>query len=241
MRRKHRRGIALATVACSGALCGCAVAPPTGPSVMALPPTGKSLAVFQQDDAQCRNYASSSIGHAELGPAATQAAVGSAAIGTAVGAAAGAAIGAAAGGAGAGAAIGGATGLLGGLAVGANNAAASGYTLQQQYDIGYTQCIYQRATPCKALRLTTPATPGHTPTCMVIHGSAGMDPDFSRLMSSYSTVPIFITGIIDTAFRSGCSTCFGQPNSLQHICCFVEEPEHKARQRRGIRRPRRHR
>ncbi|HSU05747.1 MAG TPA: hypothetical protein VLI93_09255, partial [Acetobacteraceae bacterium] len=45
---------------------------------------------------------------------------------------------------GAGAAIGGATGLLGGSAVGANNAAASEYSLQQRYDIAYTQCMYAR-------------------------------------------------------------------------------------------------
>lgn len=78
----HRWGAIVAAMVFSGALCACAVAPPTGPLVMALPPVGKSLAVFGQDDAQCRNYAS--------------------------------------------------------------NAAASGYTLQQRYDIGYTQCMYSK-------------------------------------------------------------------------------------------------
>lgn len=46
------------------ALAGCAVAPPTGPSVMALPPQGKSLVVFQHEDGYCRNYANARIGTA---------------------------------------------------------------------------------------------------------------------------------------------------------------------------------
>jgi hypothetical protein len=46
------------------------------------------------------------------------------------------------GNAGAGAAIGAATGLVGGTAVGANNAAASEYDLQTRYNVAYTQCMY---------------------------------------------------------------------------------------------------
>lgn len=46
------------------ALAACAVAPPTGPSVMALPSQGKNLAVFQQEDGHCRSYASARIGTA---------------------------------------------------------------------------------------------------------------------------------------------------------------------------------
>ena len=125
-----------------GAVAACAVVPPSGPTVMALPPQGKSLAVFQQEDGQCRNYATATIGYAQPGQAGTHTTVGSAAVGTVLGAAAGSAIGAAAGNAGAGAAIGGATGLLSGAAVGANNAAASAYDLQTRYNIAYTQCIY---------------------------------------------------------------------------------------------------
>lgn len=44
------------------ALAACAIAPPTGPAVMALPSQGKSLAVFHQEDGYCRNYASARIG-----------------------------------------------------------------------------------------------------------------------------------------------------------------------------------
>jgi len=133
------------TVAVFASLCAvtaCAVPPPGGPTEMALPPQGKSLAVFQQDDQQCRNHAAAAIGNVEPGQAGTEAAVGSATVGTVLGAAAGAAIGAAAGNAGAGAAIGGAAGLAGGTAVGASNAAASEFDLQTRYNIDYTQCMY---------------------------------------------------------------------------------------------------
>jgi hypothetical protein len=109
---------------------------------MALPPQGKSLAVFEEDDQQCRNYAAAAIGYVQPGQAGTQAAIGAAAVGTVVGAAAGAAIGAAVGNPGAGAAIGGATGLVGGTVVGANNAAASEFDLQTRYNVAYSQCMY---------------------------------------------------------------------------------------------------
>lgn len=84
------------------ALAACAVALPTGPAVVALPPEGKNLAQFQQEDAGCRGYAQQQIGYGSPQQAANQDAIGSAALGTAVGAAAGAAIGAAAGAAGTG-------------------------------------------------------------------------------------------------------------------------------------------
>src|SRR5690242_8002502 len=83
----------------------CAVAPPSGPSVLALPGKGKDLATFQAEDANCRNYAQAQIGGTPAG-AANQAAVGSAAVGTGLGAATGALLGAAGGAAGVGAAVG---------------------------------------------------------------------------------------------------------------------------------------
>jgi hypothetical protein len=146
--KRQKDGVHVSRVGLIGVLGGvgavgtCAVVPPSGPTVMALPPQGKCLAVFQQEDGQCRNYATATIGYAQPGQAGTHTTVGSAAVGTVLGAAAGSAIGAAAGNAGAGAAIGGATGLLSGAAVGANNAAASAYDLQTRYNIAYTQCIY---------------------------------------------------------------------------------------------------
>jgi Glycine-zipper domain len=122
-------------------LSACVVAPPAGPSVMALPGQGKNFEGFQQDDGACRQYAWQQTGGAAPGAAASQSEVGSAVAGTALGAAAGAAIGAASGAAGAGAAIGAGAGLLAGSAIGANNAAATYGGVQQLYDVSYTQCM----------------------------------------------------------------------------------------------------
>ncbi len=122
------------------AVAGCAVAPPTGPSVAVMPAQGKTFEQFQADDATCRQFASQQIG-IDPTTAANQSLVGSAAIGTVLGAAAGAAIGAAAGNPAAGAAIGAGSGLaLGGLS-GVSAAQASAGSLQQRYDIGYIQCM----------------------------------------------------------------------------------------------------
>jgi hypothetical protein len=123
------------------ALCACAVAPPQGPDVLAMPGQGKNFGAFQQDDATCRQYASTQTGGVSSAQAGTNAAVGSAVLGTALGAAAGAALGSVGGAVGAGAAIGGATGLLAGSAIGAGNAQASEAGLQQRYDISYAQCM----------------------------------------------------------------------------------------------------
>jgi hypothetical protein len=42
-------------------IASCAMGPPTGPAVVAVPAQGKDLAAFQQEDAQCRSYASTAI------------------------------------------------------------------------------------------------------------------------------------------------------------------------------------
>ena len=85
---------------------GCAVAPPSGPSVAVMPGQGKSFEAFQSDDFYCRGAAQQSGGGQASAQQATNNAVGSAAVGTALGAAAGALIGSASGAAGGGAAIG---------------------------------------------------------------------------------------------------------------------------------------
>lgn len=123
------------------ALTGCAVMPPTGPSVVALPPNGKPLNVFQQEDYTCRDYAFRSDNAGAPAQDAMPEGVGSTAIGTVGGAAAGALLGAAAGNAGVGAAIGAGAGLLFGSAVGANNAQATSGSLQARYDAAYSQCM----------------------------------------------------------------------------------------------------
>ncbi len=119
---------------------GCATAP-QGPSVMALPGTGKSFPEFQQDDAQCRDWASRQTGTTSAAAGTTAVATG-AVVGTAVGAAAGAAIGAAVGNPGAGAAIGAGAGLLTGTAAGAGHAQNVGQNVQSRYDFAYMQCMY---------------------------------------------------------------------------------------------------
>lgn len=126
------------------ALGACVVAPPAGPSVMALPGKDKSFEAFQQDDGFCRQYAWQQNGGVQPADAATQSAVGSAVVGTVLGAAAGAALGSVSGQMGAGAAIGGATGLLVGSAAGASNAQLSAGELQRRYDMIYTQCMYSK-------------------------------------------------------------------------------------------------
>ncbi len=123
------------------ALSGCAVAPPTGPSVVAMPAQGKSFEQFRADDAVCRQFASAQIGGTTPAEAANQSLAGSAAVGTVLGAAAGAAIGAAAGNPAAGAAIGAGSGLALGTASGLGAANYSASSLQQRYDIGYIQCM----------------------------------------------------------------------------------------------------
>jgi outer membrane lipoprotein SlyB len=123
------------------AVIGCAVVPPSAPSVMALPKQGEDFGVFRAHDASCRDYAASQIGYGAGAERATQDAVGSAAVGTAIGAVAGAALGSLSGNVGAGAAVGAGAGLLAGSAVGANRAQYSAGQLQYMYDTAYTQCM----------------------------------------------------------------------------------------------------
>ena len=112
---------------------------PRGPSMLALPGTGKSFETFQIDDSSCRGYATAQTGGVDANQAATDSAVRSAALGTIVGAAAGAAIGGNRGvGAGAG------TGLLFGTMAGAGAGEASARGTQRSYDHAYIQCMYAK-------------------------------------------------------------------------------------------------
>ncbi len=129
----------LAALAAAALVLGaCATVPPSGPSVMVLPGDGKTFDQFRSDDFTCRQFADSQAGTSAQ-QASVDSGVKSAAIGTAVGAVAGALIGGHQGaGAGAGA------GLLVGSVAGAGAAGRSSYTLQQRYDIAYTQCMYAK-------------------------------------------------------------------------------------------------
>lgn len=117
-------------------LVGC-TSMPTGPSLMALPGSGRSFEQFRYDDYYCREFANEQIGG--MGP--NQASISSGASSAAMGAALGAAAGAALGG-GRGAVIGAGTGLVAGGLAGTRTAGASGYASQQRYDNGYIQCMY---------------------------------------------------------------------------------------------------
>ena len=125
-------------------LAGCQAPTPTGPTLTAVPPAGKNLTLFQNDDYACRGYAQQTVAY----PAATQKTAGNgvatAAIGTGIGAAAGALFGAVAGNAGAGAAIGAGAGLLGGSAVASGQTNRAAESLQQIYNNAYAQCMTSR-------------------------------------------------------------------------------------------------
>lgn len=123
------------------ALGGCAVAPPSGPSIAAMPHSGEPLAQFQANDYACRDYANQSTNPSGAAQAANTNSVNSAALGTLGGAAIGALFGAAAGNAGAGAAIGAGSGLLIGGATSANGAQYSAAGMQARYDTAYAQCM----------------------------------------------------------------------------------------------------
>ncbi len=131
----RRKAIGASTLALL-MLAGCAT-PPMGPTVAVMPAPGKPQDVFQGDLAYCKSVAQQSVaGEAEQ---ANNKAVGTAAIGTVLGAGLGAAIGG-----GRGAAVGAGAGALGGTAVASNETARTQYTIQQQYDIAYEQCMYSR-------------------------------------------------------------------------------------------------
>lgn len=127
--------LSILALSAAALVAGCATAP-AGPSVMALPGSGKSFEQFRMDDADCRQYAAMQIGGTE---AANNASVRNAAVGTAVGALAGAAIGGRQG-----AAVGAGGGLIVGSASGAGVADTSSYRLQRDYDHAYIQCMYAK-------------------------------------------------------------------------------------------------
>ena len=119
-------------VASACLLFGCATTP-TGPTTSVMPAHGKSLAAFTDDDTLCRHYAATQVEgeatHANL----MQGVI--AGGGTLLGAGLGAAIGG-----GRGAAIGAGAGALGGTSLGGLKSDGEQKTLQQRYDVAYTQC-----------------------------------------------------------------------------------------------------
>jgi len=120
-------------------LLGACVSVPQGPSVMALPGSGKDFGQFRFDDQECRQFANLQANGSNPGQAANESMVASAAVGTAVGAIAGVAIGGSSG-----AGVGAGVGLVTGTMVGSGSGYASGYAAQQRYDNAYVQCMYAK-------------------------------------------------------------------------------------------------
>lgn len=117
-------------------LAGC-VAPPMGPTVAVMPAPNKPFDVFREDQAVCMDYANQQVaGGAQQ---ANNQQVGTAVVGTVLGAGLGAAVGG-----GRGAAIGAAEGAVAGTVVGAGGAQYAQMSLQQRYDMVYSQCMYGR-------------------------------------------------------------------------------------------------
>src|SRR6185295_15510730 len=110
----------------AGALAlGACATQPTGPSIMAMPGSGKTFDQFRADDYDCRGYAQGQSGSAaEVG---NDTAVRNAAIGTAIGGRGGAGVGAAGG-------------LVVGSAAGAGAGESSARGVQRRYDNAYIQC-----------------------------------------------------------------------------------------------------
>jgi outer membrane lipoprotein SlyB len=143
-----------------GALLAACATVPAGPSVAALPGSGKTYDRYASDDARCRDRAYRTVAGSGAPQAANDQAVGSAVLGTALGAAVGGLIDG-----GQGAAVGAGLGLLTGAAVAANQSTASTWQLQRRYDGVYLNCMYALGnkvpmSPQQAAALrTTPAIP----------------------------------------------------------------------------------
>ena len=129
------RGLGAAMLAAL-ALSGCAPAV-LAPTVPVMPGANKPGDRFAADDQACRGFANSQT--APLSAQANNQALGGALLTTALGAGLGAAIGG-----GRGAAIGAASGAVVGSAAGAQSSSLAGMSIQQQYNVYYSQCMSSR-------------------------------------------------------------------------------------------------
>jgi hypothetical protein len=118
---------------------------PSGPTVAVMPPSGKPLGMFQDDDTVCRHYAAGQVDGDAAHANWMQTAVGAG--GMILGAGLGAAIGG-----GHGAAIGAGAGALGGAAVGAVPAGKAQASLQERYDVAFSQCMVTRGNHVPSLQ-----------------------------------------------------------------------------------------
>ncbi len=133
---------------------------PTGPSVMALPGSGRNFDQFRANDADCRQFALVQSGGATANETALDSGVKSAAAGAVIGALAGAALGGHQG-----AGVGAGVGLLAGSVAGAGASQASGYGSQGRYDNAYIQCMYAKGdrVPVSGQMTSNPGQPVYAP------------------------------------------------------------------------------
>ncbi len=150
------------------ALLSACASQPIGPTVPVMPAPGKPFDVFAQDQVSCKAYAQDQI--AGSVNSANNTAIGTAVIGTVLGAGLGAAVG---GGSGAG--IGAASGAVLGTGLGAGSSANSQLTIQQRYDIAYSQCMYARGNQVPGFQ-APPAGPPPMPMAAPAPTGADYDP-----------------------------------------------------------------
>jgi hypothetical protein len=141
--------VAATTVLALGA---CSAAPPTQPSLAAMPSAGKSIEVFSQEDAACRDYAGKETGTSSPAQAGMQTEIMRSAAGGLVGAGAGALLGSLKGAMGTGAALGGPVGLVAGALTAGSAASAASGKLQQRYDMAYAQCMHAKGNTVAGLQ-----------------------------------------------------------------------------------------
>jgi uncharacterized protein YcfJ len=134
--RIARSRVTVAVLALAG-LAGCAVAP-SGPSLTALPGSGRSIDQFRLDDALCRQSTTNALGGQTPQRAANESVAAGAVGGAAIGALAGAALGGSRG-----ASVGAGTGLLMGSLAGSAQSPVSSQRAQFGFDQLYFQCMYQ--------------------------------------------------------------------------------------------------
>jgi len=110
---------------------------PLAPTVQVFPAPNKPFEVFQGEQAQCEQYANQQV--AGRADAANQRGLGEAVLTTALGAGLGAAVGG-----GRGAAVGAAAGGIVGADVGSNSSSHDDRSIQHQYNMVYSQCMYSK-------------------------------------------------------------------------------------------------
>jgi outer membrane lipoprotein SlyB len=124
----------LAALCSMAALMSACATTPMGPTVRAMPPGGKPFDQFAQEQAYCKEYATTQVqGQAD---AANTNGLLYGVGGTVLGAGLGAALGG-----GSGAAIGAGAGALGGSAVGASSSGGKQRGIQDQYNDAYAACM----------------------------------------------------------------------------------------------------